>query len=440
MRACQLAPLIALLWGIPASAAGPAQPSTLNVPPNTRSLAGQAETGARPESPARVETSVSAKWSGSKSRQLGSGSVWREKVVGRPVGGRSAVVHADSSSAARVAASGGAAVPHLRSFVRPASGAAPVDPLEDPFGDNAGEAPAPTGSVPAPPPAAGPILTSPVLDMAPPPAEVNNPEAEAESIPPLSPSRAAPIPYTESTGHENFNGRDCGDELNDCQSARDFVKGASIRNISLDITPGVAMVQSENGGALDDQDGAAESPNAPQRTFHDRQGNVVATGRFTDFQYGRVWITDSSGQTTKVPFARLSDEDLCFITAWWSIPTECTLADSRYDGRYWEGTTLTWKASALCHKPLYFEEVQLERYGHSAAPVLQPVLSSAHFFLNIAALPYNMGIHPPNECRYPLGYYRPGNCAPWLVPPIPLSIRGGLLAAGTYLGGIYIIP
>ena len=142
----------------------------------------------------------------------------------------------------------------------------------------------------------------------------------------------------------------------------------------------------------------------------------------------------------KIPFSTLSEDDICFVTAWWSIPTECVLVDAEYSGRFWEGVTLTWKASGVCHKPLYFEEVQLERYGHSAGPFAQPIISTAHFFLNIAALPYNMGIHPPSECRYPLGYYRPGNCAPWLVPPIPLSVRGGLLAAGAYLGAIYVIP
>jgi len=101
---------------------------------------------------------------------------------------------------------------------------------------------------------------------------------------------------------------------------------------------------------------------------------------------------------------------------------------------------MTWKASGLCHKPLYFEEVQLERYGHTAGPVLQPVLSGAHFFMNIATLPYQMGMSPPNECEYALGYYRPGSCAPWLLPPVPLSVRGGLMQAGAIVGGVYLIP
>jgi hypothetical protein len=103
-------------------------------------------------------------------------------------------------------------------------------------------------------------------------------------------------------------------------------------------------------------------------------------------------------------------------------------------------STFTYQASGLCHKPLYFEEVQLERYGHTAGPIKQPLLSGAHFFLNIAVLPYKMGINPPCECQYALGYYRPGSCAPWHIPPVPISVRGALAEAGAWVGGIYIIP
>ena len=122
------------------------------------------------------------------------------------------------------------------------------------------------------------------------------------------------------------------------------------------------------------------------------------------------------------------------------MPTECTFGDAHYEGRNWAPSTLTWKASALCHKPLFFEEVQLERYGHTAGPIKQPLLSGAHFFVNLLTIPYHAGINPPWECRYTLGYYRPGSCAPWLVPPIPLSVRGGLWQAGAIVGGIAIFP
>ena len=92
--------------------------------------------------------------------------------------------------------------------------------------------------------------------------------------------------------------------------------------------------------------------------------------------------------------------------------------------RQWLATAFEYHASALCHKPLYFEDVQLERYGHTAGPFRQPIISGAHFMISLLALPYQMGMHPPNECVYPLGYYRPGNCAPWMIPPIPLSMEG----------------
>jgi len=122
------------------------------------------------------------------------------------------------------------------------------------------------------------------------------------------------------------------------------------------------------------------------------------------------------------------------------IPHECELGYNLFAPRCWMPLTFTWKASALCHKPLYFEDVKLERYGHSSGPFSQPIFSAAHFFLNIAVLPYNIGINPPTECRYALGYYRPGSCAPWLLDPIPISPRGALLQAGAVFGAAYGIP
>ena len=45
-----------------------------------------------------------------------------------------------------------------------------------------------------------------------------------------------------------------------------------------------------------------------------------------------------------------------------------------------------------------------------------------------------------NECQYALGYYRPGSCAPWLLAPIPLSLRGGLTEAAFIFGGGALLP
>jgi len=122
------------------------------------------------------------------------------------------------------------------------------------------------------------------------------------------------------------------------------------------------------------------------------------------------------------------------------LPSECSLGDKTFHPRAWAPTTFTWQASGLCHKPLYFEDVHLERYGHSWGPHLQPILSGAHFFLTFPVLPYKMGLYPPCECIYTLGYYRPGSCAPYMLDPLPLSVRAGLLEAGAWTGMAYLIP
>ena len=108
--------------------------------------------------------------------------------------------------------------------------------------------------------------------------------------------------------------------------------------------------------------------------------------------------------------------------------------------KQWAPITYMWKASGLCHKPLYFEDIQLERYGHGCGPFLQPIASGAHFFLTVPLLPYKMGLEPPDECMYTLGYYRPGSCAPYMLDPIPLSARAGLAEAGVVTGMIFLIP
>jgi hypothetical protein len=123
-----------------------------------------------------------------------------------------------------------------------------------------------------------------------------------------------------------------------------------------------------------------------------------------------------------------------------AMPPECGLGDREFKGRNWSLTTMTWKASAVCHKPLYFEQMALERYGHSCHPLLEPFVSGAHFFVTIPMLPYEMGMDPPWECQYPLGYYRPGNCAPHLLYPMPISLRGAIAEAGVVTGLVFILP
>jgi hypothetical protein len=122
------------------------------------------------------------------------------------------------------------------------------------------------------------------------------------------------------------------------------------------------------------------------------------------------------------------------------MPASHPIADEEYEQRNWALTTYMWKASALCHKPLYFEQPHVERYGHAHHPLLEPILEGAHFFASVPLLPYKMGLQTPNECVYALGYYRPGSCAPYLLDPIPLSLRGALFQGAAIGAGVSLLP
>ena len=122
------------------------------------------------------------------------------------------------------------------------------------------------------------------------------------------------------------------------------------------------------------------------------------------------------------------------------FPQWCKMGKDSFVPRAWAPTTFHWTASALCHKPAYFEDLQLERYGHTVGPWLQPFASGGHFFLSVPALPYAMGLFPPNECIYTLGYYRPGSCTPHMLDALPLSVRAILFEGGVWTAGAFLVP
>jgi hypothetical protein len=262
---------------------------------------------------------------------------------------------------------------------------------------------------------------------------LGTPELEADE----RPSEVAPTgPFADDEEDEDeevpcdrvYDERNCCDQDSACRTAWNHLATRRLMDIELDITPPFAVTPPFAPSPADTkealQDKQKKLAQAPIRTWRSADGRVLAAGSLTDYRDGQVLVADHDGTQVGIPYMELSHDDLCFLTAWWGLPGECTVRDNGVGIRDWRLCTFTWKASALCHKPLYFQDVQLERYGHSAGPFLQPLASTAHFFANVLLLPYNMGVYPPHECRYPLGHYRPGSCAPWLVPAFPLSERG----------------
>jgi hypothetical protein len=110
------------------------------------------------------------------------------------------------------------------------------------------------------------------------------------------------------------------------------------------------------------------------------------------------------------------------------------------DVRFWAQQTYAWDAPCTYHRPLYFEEINLERYGYGCCECLQPLASAAHFFGTVPALPYCLAADCPGECQYTLGHYRPGSCPPWRCHRPPYSVVGGVSQAGVLTGLIFLIP
>jgi hypothetical protein len=145
-----------------------------------------------------------------------------------------------------------------------------------------------------------------------------------------------------------------------------------------------------------------------------------------------------------------------------------------------------WDATALRHRPLYFEEPNLERLGYYyggardgrcrrflCQPVsnclankpddlwlkqkwfewqykldcnppqnqlLQPLVSAAHFYGRIAILPYQAGVWPPTEQYYVLGEDRPDSPVCYRKYYMPLSLKGLLYQSAAVTGLGYAIP
>ena len=101
---------------------------------------------------------------------------------------------------------------------------------------------------------------------------------------------------------------------------------------------------------------------------------------------------------------------------------------------------MAWEPTNFYYYPLYFADPALERYGHTYHPVVQPVASLARAGVQFVLLPYQMTITPPCKQEYPLGWYRPGECAPKLHYQIPLNAKAAVVEAAVVTGLFFAIP
>ena len=116
-------------------------------------------------------------------------------------------------------------------------------------------------------------------------------------------------------------------------------------------------------------------------------------------------------------------------------------APSYYHGygmaRGWYNSSIAWNNPGIAHHPLWFQDLNLERYGYNYG-IGQTLVSSVKFCADAALLPYNLIAQPPCDCVYTLGYDRPGNCVPYRCYRLPWRPEAALFIGGVTTGLVFL--
>ena len=116
------------------------------------------------------------------------------------------------------------------------------------------------------------------------------------------------------------------------------------------------------------------------------------------------------------------------------------LDNGPYVEKFAPRTVVQWAPTNLWYYPLYFEDPQLERYGHTHRPWLQPFVSSGRFMVQTVGLPYQMTLHPPTCREYALGYYQPGEWAPKKKYQVPWNEEAAATEFLWIMGLVLLVP
>lgn len=116
------------------------------------------------------------------------------------------------------------------------------------------------------------------------------------------------------------------------------------------------------------------------------------------------------------------------------------LGGTPYIPRTFERYDYHFAATDVYSNPLYFEDPQLERYGHTLPPLIQPIASVARFGGQLVLFPYQVAMKPFAAKIYPLGWYGPGEYTPYRLYQLPLNAKAAAAEVGTILGVGYATP
>ncbi len=102
-------------------------------------------------------------------------------------------------------------------------------------------------------------------------------------------------------------------------------------------------------------------------------------------------------------------------------------------------TVVSWTPWTLCYRPLYLEEVALERYGNTVG-CIQPGISAVHFFFGVGLLPYKMVVRPPRSCLCSNGFSRCGDVPPPGYVDNRIHLDAAAIEAALLAGIVLALP
>lgn len=107
--------------------------------------------------------------------------------------------------------------------------------------------------------------------------------------------------------------------------------------------------------------------------------------------------------------------------------------------RNFQTMTAQVQASYVVYQPLYFQQINHERYGWDLG-VFQPIVSTAQFYGDVLLFPYKFAANPPWHCDANVGYALPGDPEPLRFLTTPFSWRGVVGEVGVAVGGAAVFP
>ena len=126
------------------------------------------------------------------------------------------------------------------------------------------------------------------------------------------------------------------------------------------------------------------------------------------------------------------------------LPPDCSqLFSEARDGNYRRFDTnfcFHWEPTNFLRRPVYFDDVPLERYGQSKSELLQPGISASRFVLSTPMLPYRMALDPPWRCVSNLGHRPPGDCVPCIKQVPPIQGNATFVEAAVAVGLVFLLP